>query len=123
MPLDTTLYTPLHRELAAKSAIINSSLRYIDNHRKKLKKQYPTFDTFKQNFEISQEFIDDVLAEGAKQNVKPKDDDELQRTLPQLKLQLKALIARDLWDMSQYFSVTNEQNKIVEKALEVINYE
>ena len=123
VPLDTTLYTPLHRELAAKSAIINSSLRYIDNHRKKLKKQYPTFDTFKQNFEISQEFIDDVLAEGAKQNVKPKDDDELQRTLPQLKLQLKALIARDLWDMSQYFSVTNEQNKIVEKALEVINYE
>ena len=61
-----------------------------------------------------------MLAEGAKQNVKPKDDDELQRTLPQLKLQLKALIARDLWDMSQYFSVTNEQNKIVEKALEVI---
>ena len=69
---------------------------------------------------MSQEFIDEVLAEGEKQNVKPKDDEELQRTLPQLKLQLKALIARDLWDMSQYFSVMNEQNKIVEKALEVI---
>ena len=120
VPLDTTIYTPLHRQLAAKSVIINSSLRYIDNNRKKLKKQYPTFDTFKQKFEVSQEFIDEVLAEGEKQNVKPKDDEELQRTLPQLKLQLKALIARDLWDMSQYFSVMNEQNKIVEKALEVI---
>ena len=54
---------------------------------------------------MPQSLIDAVVAEAAKQNVKPKDDDELQRTLPFLRLQLKALIARDLWDMSEYFSV------------------
>jgi carboxyl-terminal processing protease len=40
--------------------------------------------------------------------------------MPQLCLQLKALIARDLWDMSEYFSVINEQSDIVKRALEVI---
>ena len=55
-----------------------------------------------------------------KQNIKLKDDDELQRTLPMLKLQLKALIARDLWDMSEYYSIINEDSDIVRRALEVI---
>ena len=123
VPLDTTQYTSFHRQIAAKSIIINTSLRYIDNNRKKLKKLYPSFESFKANYEIPQDFIDEVLAEAEKQNVKPKDDEELQKTLPNLKLQLKALLARDLWDMSQYFSVFNEKNEIVMKGLEVITKE
>ena len=75
---------------------------------------------FKQNYEIPQSLIDDVLAEGKKKNVEPKDDAELQKTIPYLKLQMKALIARDIWDMSEYYSVFNEQSEIVKKALEII---
>ena len=120
VPLDTTRYTPFHRQLAAKGIIIQQNLRYVDNHRKELKKLYPTFDKFKPPFEVPQSLIDDIIAEGKKQKIEPKDDQELQRTLPYLRLQLKALIARDLWDMSEYFSVFNEDNAIVKKALEVI---
>ena len=120
VPLDTTRYTPFHRQLAAKSVIIQQNLRYVDNHRKELKKKYPDFSSFKQQFEVPQSLVDDILAEGKKQKVEPKDDAELQRTLPYLRLQLKALIARDLWDMSEYFSVFNEENPVVQKALEVI---
>ena len=64
--------------------------------------------------------IDNIIAEAEKQNVKPKDDEELAHTLPFLKTQLKALVARDIWDMSEYFTIINEQNHIVKKALEVI---
>ena len=60
-----------------------------------------------------------MLKEGEKQNVKPKDDDELQKTLPYLKTQLKALIARDLFDMSEYFQIINETSDIVNKAIEL----
>ena len=120
VPLDTMRYTPFHRQLAAKSIIIQQNLRYIDNHRKQLRKQYPDFGTFRAQFEVPQSLIDAVIAEAAKQNVKPKDDDELQRTLPFLRLQLKALIARDLWDMSEYFAIINEQSDIVRRGLEVL---
>ena len=120
VPLDTTRYTQLHRQLAAKGVIIQQNLRYVDNHRKQLKKQYADFDSFKQTFEVPQSLVDDVLAEGKKQKVEPKNDEELQKTLPYLRLQLKALIARDIWDMSEYFSIMNEENPTVKKALEVI---
>ena len=120
VPLDTTRYTPFHRQLAAKSVVIQQNLRYVDNHRRELKKRYPDFALFKQQFEVPQSLVDDILAEGRKQKIEPKDDEELQRTLPYLRLQLKALIARDLWDMSEYFSVFNEENAVVRKALEII---
>ena len=120
VPLDTTRYTPLHRQLAAKSIIIQQNLRYVDNHRKELKKKYPEFEKFKKHFEVPQQLVDDIMAEGNKQKIEPKDDQELQRTVPYLKLQLKALIARDLWDMSEYFSIFNEESDVVKKALEVI---
>ncbi len=120
VPLDTMRYTPCHRQLAAKGIIVQQNLRWVDANRKKLKKQYPAFDDFKEHFEVPQQLIDSILAEGEKQKVKPKDDDELQRTLSLLRLQVKALVARDLWDMSEYYSVYNEQSDIVLKALEVI---
>ena len=69
---------------------------------------------------MPQSLVDAILAEGEKQNIKPKDEAELEKTLPYLKLQLKALIARDIWEMSEYFSVVNERSEIVKKALEVI---
>jgi carboxyl-terminal processing protease len=120
VPLDTTVYTRYHRELAAKSIVIQSNLRYVDSHRTELHKRWQDFDDFKQNFEVPQSLVDEVLAEGTKQKIEPKDDAELEKTLPYLRLQLKALIARDLWDMSEYFSVFNERSEIVKKALEVM---
>ena len=121
IPLDTTVYTRFHRELAAKSIVLQQNLRYVDNHRKELKERWTSFDEFKQNYQIPKSLLDTIIAEGEKQNIKPKDEAELQKTLPYLSLQLKALIARDLWDMSEYFSVFNESSEMVKKALEVIS--
>ena len=120
IPLDTTRYTRLHRELAAKSIIITQNLRYMDKERKHLLKSYPTFADFKQQYEIPQSLIDKIMKEGEKQNIKPRDDNELQQTLPYLCLQLKALIARDLWDMSEYYSIINEDSEFMKKALELL---
>ncbi len=120
VPLDTTKYTKFHRQLSAKSAIINANLKYIDKNRKSLKKKYATFEDFNAKYEVPQSLIDDVIAKGAEANVKPKDDEELATTLPYLRTQLKALVARDLWDMNEYFQVMNETNDIVLKALEVL---
>ena len=119
-PLDTTIYTKFHRELAAKSIILQQNLRYVDNHRKQLKKAWTSFDAFKQNFQVPQSLVDAILKDGEKQNIKPKDQAELEKTLPHLRLQLKALIARDIWGMSEYYSIFNEENEMVKRALEVM---
>ena len=117
VPLDTTLYTPYHRQLAARSYLINANLKYVDAHRKTLKQQYPDFATFLARYEVPQSLLDDIRKTAEKDKVKPKDEAEWKKSLPQLRLQLKALVARDLWDMSQYFQVVNEANPIVQKAI------
>lgn len=119
IPLDTTLYTPYHRKLAAKGIIVKQNLKIVDTMRKKLLKQYPTFEQYAETFTLPQNILDDIIAAGEKAGVKPKDDEELQRTIPYLTLQMKALIARDLWEMNAYFRVMNEENEMVKKALQL----
>jgi len=120
VPLDTLHYTKFHRELAARSILIQQNLHYVDKHRKQLRKQYKTFDEFREQFEVPQSLIDSIVAEGEKLKIRPKDDEELQRALPLLRLQLKALVARDLWDMSEYYAIINDDSEIVKKGLELI---
>lgn len=123
VPLDTLQYTRFHRQLATKNIIITATLRYVDDHRQQLKTKYPTFEKYNAEFEVPQSMIDGILKEAEKQKVKAKDDEELARTLPYLKRQLKALIARDIWDMSEYHQIMNEVSDIVQKGLEVISGE
>lgn len=120
VPLDTMQYTAFHRRLMAKNIVMDNDLKYMDTHRKEIKAKYPDFNDYLANYEVPQSLIDSILAAGKRQKTEPKDQAELDRTLPYLKAQLKALIARDVWDMSEYFHVMNEQNHIVTRGVEII---
>ena len=85
-----------------------------------MQKKYKKFDDFRKKFEVPQELIDGITAEGEKQNIKPKDDAERQQALSYMRLQLKALVARDLWTMDEYFAIINETNDMVQRALQLI---
>ena len=121
VPLDTLQYTKYHRQLVLKGIVINTDLRYIDNHRDQLRSLFPTFEAFRTGFQVPQALIDDVMKDGEKQGVKPEDDAELQKTLPYLKAQLKALVARDLFDMSEYFQIINDESDIVKAAIKCLS--
>lgn len=118
VPLDTMTYTKYHRQLAAKGIVTDVILRYIDNNRKQLKRKYPTFEKFDAEYTVPQQVFADIKKQGEKKDVKPKDEEEEKRTLPYLENQLKALVARDIWDMDEYFHIFNETSDIVEKGLE-----
>jgi carboxyl-terminal processing protease len=120
VPLDTTQYTPLHRQLMAKGIVMDYDLKYMDTHRKELKAKYPHFTDYLAHYTVPQALTDSIFAAGKRQKITAKDDDELKRTKDYLSTQLKALIARDIWDMSEYFQVMNESNRIVRKGVEVI---
>ena len=75
---------------------------------------------FNAEYQVPQEEIDSVFSAAARMGVTPKDEVEKEQTLPKLRLVLKALVARDLWDMSEYFAIINEDSPTVHKALELI---
>ena len=119
VPLDTTKYTKYHRLLAAKNIIMNAYLKYVDANRTTLKGLYKSFDTFNKNYVVPQSLLDTIIAEGKKEKVEPKDKAELTATMPYIKVQLKALVARDLWDMNEYYRIWNEQSDIVNKTIKL----
>ncbi len=120
VPIDTTQYTDYHRQLVAKGVIIRSTTGYIEKHRAELKKKYKDFEAFDRKFEIDDAFMADVRALADKEKVK-FDQAQYDRSLPLIRTQLKALIARDLWDMNEYFEVMNQTNESVQQALRVLN--
>ena len=48
---------------------------------------------------------------------------EYNRSKSLIRLQIKALIARDLYDMSEYFQIINDENNSLKEAIRIINDE
>lgn len=120
VPIDTTIYTPLHRSLIGKGIINKTVAKYVENNRKQLTKTYKDFSRFNKDFEADDEMLGILRSEGEKAEVK-FDDSQYAKSLPLIKLQLKALVARDLWDMSEYYQIMNTTNESVLQALRVLD--
>lgn len=119
VPIDTTYYTDYYLALRDKGAIVQENLKLIDAHRSEWKEKYKTFERFNKRFEVSDEMLKDLISLGKTLGAEFKED-EYKTALPLIKIQLKALIARDLWDMNEYFQVINSINNTVQKGLELI---
>ena len=120
VPLDTTRNTSLYRQIVAKRILIDANLRYLAKHRNELKEKYPTFEDFRLGYEVPQEIIDNIYTEARKALKDKYPTDEEEKTTGLLKHMLRALAARDLWDMSEYFAIIYEDDDIVKKAVQLM---
>jgi carboxyl-terminal processing protease len=122
VPLDTTLYSKLHRELSAKGCINAAVLRYMDKNRKDLKKKYKTITDFKSRFQPGDDIFSLLKTEAQKSKVEYKEED-FTATKSTVGKVVKALIGRDLWEINAYYELYNENNPIYVKGVEVISSE
>lgn len=120
VPLDTMTYTKYYRNLSRKNLILPTGTKYIDKNRNNLTGSYPDFNKFKSDYKVPDELVDSIFAAGAKDKITPQDDEEKVKTATLIAKTIKALVARDLWDTSQYFQIINDDDATIEKALQVI---
>ena len=120
VPLDTTQFTKLYRQIIMRSIMVTATLKYVDDHRAELHASYPVFSDFLRDYQAPEAQIDSILAEAARQKVHTDDEAELSATRKQLAVQFKALVARDIWDMDEYFAIVNEQSHVVRKAVQLL---
>ncbi len=119
VPIDTTLYTNYHRNLVAKGVILKVTTQYIDHNRNQLLSTYRKFETFDEKFEVDESLLARMRELAGEEGIE-FNEEQYQTSLPLIKTQLKALIARDLWDITEYFQVINTTNQSVLRALEII---
>ncbi len=120
VPLDSSLVSKYWSTLFGKRVINDYVVDYVDTNRKKLEKDYASFDVFQKSFVVDDDMIRAIVAKGEKEGVAP-DEQEIERVKPTIKAQLKALIAQKLWDFNEYYRVVNAEDRMVRKALEVLD--
>ena len=119
VPVDTTRFTKYHSQLSNRGVLLKVHFQLIDAYRDKWTKEYDDYAKFNQNFEPDETMMQQLVAEGEKAGVK-YDEEQYRKSESLIKLQLKALIARDLWDMNEYYHTINVVNESVNKALELL---
>jgi carboxyl-terminal processing protease len=119
IPIDTSMTSKYYSSLIRKGVLNQFALTYVDNNRSALIKQYPDAAGLKKGFSIGKNLMDDLIAHATKEGVEFNADDyKISENL--LTIQLKALIARNLFDLEAYYLVINDINNIYQKAIEVI---
>lgn len=120
IPVDTARYTDYHRNLVANGLVNRIAMNYLDRNRAEMNKNYPKFSQYKQNFDIPETLMQELLTMASEEKIE-FDETQYNRSKPLIMLQIKALIARDLYDMAEYFQVINDDNPSYQQALEIIN--
>lgn len=120
VPLDTTIYTDFHRDLLAKGVLGQYPVTYLDEHRKELTGRYKNVEQFAEGFVVTDEMLVDLLKMGEAEKVK-YNEEQYQKSRALIALQVKALIARDLFDTTAYFRIINPENASFSKAMAIIH--
>lgn len=119
IPADTTRYTSYHRKIVAKGLINKCCVQYIDKNRKELTHKYPTFKKYQDTFTVPDKMLEELIANAEKEKI-PFDEEQYKKSETLIRLQIKALIARDLWSMQEYFELINKQDEPLIKAIQIL---
>ncbi|PWD98688.1 S41 family peptidase [Marinilabilia rubra] len=120
VPLDTGNYTDYYRDLVASGSVNRLVMDKLDEYRDQWNAEYLAFSEFYEQFEIPEEFISELVERGDSTGIAYKEK-QLEISLDWLKLQMKALIARNLWSTSEYYQTLNPAIPLFQKVKRVIN--
>ena len=120
IPVDTAYNSKLYTNLVRKGALNRFTTDYALKHRDEIKAQYGDFDNFNKDFVVGQDLVNGLkkAAEDAKVEW---NEEQFNRSEKFLLLQIKALIARNVWETQQYYQVMASSDPGVQKAIEILN--
>jgi carboxyl-terminal processing protease len=120
IPVDTAYNSKLYTNLVRKGALNRFTTDYGLKHREEIREQYGDFEHFNKDF-----IVDDNLVNGlkkvAEENKVEWNDEQFAHSEKFLLLQVKALIARNVWDTQEYYRVMASEDPGVKKALEILS--
>ena len=120
IPLDTSRYYRYFNNLVRKNVLFPFVVGFIDRNRDQLKAQYKTFTDFKNNFQVTDTLMAILIKAGEKEGIK-RDDESLKISGAIIARQIRALVARDLYEAGCYYQIMLEDDKEVKKAIEILS--
>jgi carboxyl-terminal processing protease len=119
IPIDTTKNSKYLTDLIRKGTLNQFTLSYVDKNRKSLLEKYPTFEKFKKDFIVEETLVNELIKKGEAEGIK-YDEKGFNTSKEVVYIQLKALMARDIFGNANFYEVINQLNDSYMKALELL---
>lgn len=122
IPLDTSMVSDYFVDLRRQGVFNQYTLEYVDKNRLAINSKYGSLKAFIEGFTVNDEMTGEFIAMGEAN--KAKYDEEGWKTSEVLiKLQIKALIARNLWGSGAFYEVIAPLDDEFNKAVEILRDE
>lgn len=122
IPIDTSFNSKLYTNLVRKGALNRFTTDYALQHRDEMLKKYADFAQFNKEFTVGDDLIAGLKKVGEENKVE-WNEEEFARSEKFIRLQVKALIARNVYEMQQYYEVMLAEDNGVQKAIEILSNE
>jgi carboxyl-terminal processing protease len=114
-----TLYVYVN-QLSNSGILYDYSFNYVAQNRATLQKRYPTLESFKNEFTVSGDMVQAIVAQGKQRGIK-QNPASLQRYASRLKTLIKATVARDLYDDKGFYTIYSTIDDDIIKAIQHAN--
>jgi carboxyl-terminal processing protease len=116
---DTSGYSDYYRDVIRSGTVTQFTLGYVDSNRERLKRNFLTFEDFRRNFSFSGPDLRDFIRQAERAGIS-YNEEQFRISEGELVKLMKGLVARDLWDMNEYYRIVNEGDNVIRRALEAI---
>ncbi len=119
IPLDTTKTNLYYRQITAKGVVLQTTLSYVQSQRKQLLRKYKDFEQFCNTYQPDKQLMDLLLSKAESLKIE-YNEEQYNECLPIISVQLKALVARNLWSMKEYYQIINDLDDSLRKSIEIL---
>jgi carboxyl-terminal processing protease len=104
MPWDSTWYSDYYTELRRKGVMNQFTVDLVDKERESIENDYVTPENFRENFKFDEKLLDEFFSLAEREEVE-FDEEGWEKSQETIIAQMKALIARNVWDVEAYYKV------------------
>lgn len=120
IPVDTSSNYAYYNHLVRISIVNQYIIDYMDKNRKDILAKYPNFENFNSAYKVSDQMLEEIWSQGDKKGIE-RNKESISFISAYAKKHIKAIIARDLWNSSEFYQVFNTDDKEILKAVEILN--
>lgn len=118
VPLDTTQNSHYLNELYISNSMQEYTFNYTTNHKEELTKM--GYEKFYRNFTITEYMLNQLTSVGERNKV-PADQKDLALHKKIFQINVKAQIARRIWNNDGFYPIYNENNEVLQQAIRLFD--